>query len=68
MSLPMDNGFFAFLYWLVNTPGLGGLAVIAIVMICLGSFAAALRWILQGGEVDETTVYAYPTPALHDHE
>ncbi len=68
MSLPMDNGIFAFLYWLVNTPGLGGLAVIAIVMICLGSFAAALRWIVLGGEADENTVYAYPTPALHDHK
>ncbi len=68
MSFPMDNSIVAFLYWLVNTPGLGGLAVIAIVFTCLGSFVAALRWILEGGRADETTVYAYPTPALHDHE
>ena len=65
MSFPTDNGIFALLYWLVNTPGIGGLAVIAVVVTSLACFSAALHWIHEGGKADETTVYAYPTPALH---
>jgi len=67
MNFPLDNLFFRFLYWFVNTPGLGGLGVAFIVIVCLGSFAAALRWIARGALADETATYAYPTSAFHDH-
>jgi len=67
MNFPLENPIFRFLYWLVNTPGLGGLVVGLIVMGCLGSFFAALRWIARGAQVDEPITYAYPTSALHDH-
>jgi hypothetical protein len=67
MNFPMDNVILRFLYWFVNTPGLGGLGVVFIVVACLGSFAAALRWIILGAQADESTTYAYPTSAFHDH-
>ena len=67
MNFPLDNPLVRFLYWLVDTPGLGGLAVGLIVMICLSAFAGALRWIARGAQADEPTSYAYPTPALYDH-
>jgi hypothetical protein len=68
MNFPQDNPIFQFLYWLVNTPGLGGVAVVAIVATALGSFAAGLRWVVRGGQADEAITYAYPTSALHDHK
>ena len=68
MTLPPDTPILRFIFWLVNTPGLGGLAVGAIVAGSLASFAAALRWIARGAAVAEGSVYAYPTPALHEHE
>ena len=68
MNFPQDSPIFQFLYWLVNTPGLGGVAVVAVVATALGSFAVALRWIVSGGQVDDPITYAYPTSALHHHE
>jgi hypothetical protein len=56
-----------YIFWLVNTPGVGGAAVSGLVLGSLACFAAALRWIAAGSRVEEATVYAYPTPALlHD--
>jgi hypothetical protein len=66
MNFPLENPVFGFLYWLINTPGLGGLGVGLIVITCLGSFAGALLWIVRGAQADESVVYAYPTSALHD--
>jgi hypothetical protein len=72
MNFPMDEPFFQFVYWLLNTPGLGGVAVGAIVATSLTAYAGALFWIARGGhgdkvgdEVgDEVETYAYPTPSL----
>lgn len=66
MNFP-DNPIFQFLYWLVDTPGLGGLIVGLIVIISVSAFGGALSWIAQGAQADERETYAYPTPALHDH-
>ncbi len=66
MNFP-DNSIFRFLYWLVNTPGLGGLIVGLIVVISVSAFGGALNWIARGAQADELETYAYPTPALHDH-
>ena len=67
MRFPLDNPIFQFFFWLVNTPGLGGLFVSLIVIIWVGAAGSALRWIARGAQADETETYAYPTPALHTH-
>ncbi len=66
MNFP-DNSLFQFFYWLVNTPGLGGLGVGLIVIVSVSGAGSALYWITQGAQADEVETYAYPTPALHDH-
>lgn len=66
MGFP-DNSLFRFFYWLVNTPGLGGLIVGLIVVGSVSGAGSALRWIARGAQADEAETYAYPTPALHDH-
>jgi hypothetical protein len=65
MEIPYEYPIFQFLYALVNTPGLGGIAVFLIASGSISMYAAALRWIHQGGKEDEKDVYSYPTPALH---
>jgi len=67
MNIPPDP-ILQFIYWLINTPGLGGLSVAAIILACLGSFAAVLRWIKAGAQADESATYAYPTSALHHRD
>jgi hypothetical protein len=67
MHFPLDNPFFQFFYWLVDTPGLGGLSVGLIVVIWLIAAGSAVRWIARGALADEPETYAYPTPALHEH-
>lgn len=66
MNFP-DTPIFQALYWVVNTPGLGGLAVGLIVIVSVSAAGSALWWIAQGAQTDEVETYAYPTPALHDH-
>lgn len=66
MNFPMDNPFFQFAYWLVNTPTLGGIAIGMIALVSLAVYALMLRWVLGSDEQDpREPVYAYPTPALH---
>ncbi len=67
MNFP-ENPLFEFLYWLINTPPIGGIAVILVGVGCVLAYGLTLRWIVRGREADETETYAYPTPALHhDH-
>jgi len=66
MNFPLENPIFQFAYWLVNTAGVGGLAVVLIVIISLSAYAGALRWIARGTQANEPEQYAYPTPALHE--
>lgn len=66
MNFP-DTALFSFLYRLINTPGIGGLAVVLVGGGMLLSVGLALRWIVQGGKADEPEAYVYPTPALHQH-
>ncbi len=66
MNFP-DTQFFQFLYWLINTPGVGGVVV---GLLSLGIFIViglTLRWITHVGDIDDNETYAYPTPALHRH-
>jgi len=64
MNFPLDNPFFQFAYWLVNTPSVGGLVVGMVGGLSITAYALTIRWILAG-DPEATDVYAYPTPALH---
>ncbi len=68
MNFPQDSPLFQSLYWLVNTPGLGGTLVVALIATALGSCVAALHWVVRGGQADDPVTYAYPTSALHHPE
>lgn len=68
MNFP-DTLLIKFLYWLINTPGIGGIAVGLLAISITTAVALVLRWISQGANVeDEPETYAYPTPALHHHD
>ena len=66
MAFP-DTAFLGFLYWLINTQGLGGIAVVLLGISIVGSVSLVLRWVVRQDEADAES-YAYPTPALHHLE
>jgi hypothetical protein len=68
MNFP-ESPFFEWLYWLINTPGLGGIIVGLLALFIVVMVFFTLRWIAWGAYADEKSEYAYPTPALlHDDE
>lgn len=67
MNFPMQYPLFQFFYWLVNTAGLGGIAVTIVGGGSVLAYFLTLRWIAQGKNADDAEVYSYPTPALHRH-
>lgn len=67
MEFPQSPLFDA-LYWLINTPPIGGIVVGMMGGGVILIYGLMLRWIAQGREADEQETYAYPTPALHEHE
>lgn len=68
MNFPMQYPIFQFFYWLVNTAGLGEVAVAIVGSGSLLAYFLTLRWIAHGGRTDDPETYAYPTPALHMRE
>jgi hypothetical protein len=68
MNFPLEYAIFRFFYWLVNTPGLGGIAVGVFAGGSLLIYGLTLRWIHNGDMADEPEAYAYPTPTLHVHD
>jgi hypothetical protein len=64
MLFPMENPLFQFLYALVDTPGLGGIAVALVGGGSITAYFFALRWIRNGANADENETYTYPTSAL----
>jgi hypothetical protein len=69
MNIPLDNPIIQFLFWLLHTPGLGGIAVLLVGSGSILAYTLTLRWIKAGGEVGEKETFAYPTPGLvHSHE
>jgi len=68
MNFPMDYPLFRFLYWLINTAGVGGIAVLLVGGGSLTVYALTLHWIRQGAEADEEEVYAFPTSTLLGHD
>jgi len=65
MNFPMEYPLFQFFYWLVNTPGLGGIAVALVGGGSVLAYALTLRWIHKGAQAEEAETYTYPTPGLH---
>lgn len=68
MNFPLEYPLFEFLYWMINTAGLGGLIAIVLGGGSLTAYLLTLRWVKRGAEAEEVQTYAYPTPALLDHE
>jgi hypothetical protein len=65
MNFPMGLPFFQFLYWLVNSPGIGGVLLVLLTGGVVFAFVQVLHWVSQGGQAKENETYSYPTPALH---
>jgi hypothetical protein len=66
MNFPMDTPLFQYFYWLVNTPGLGGVVVSIVAGGSLMAYLWTLRGIVHAGREDAKETYTYPTPALHE--
>jgi len=63
-----ENALLEFVYWLINTPGLGGIVVGLLGVTILTIVSLTLRWIVKGGEADEKEEYVYPTSTLLGHD
>ncbi len=69
MNFPLDNPVMQFLYWLVNTPGIGGVIAMLLGGGSILAYALMLNWIKKGGDIrEDLETYVYPTPALHHEE
>jgi len=69
MNWPMDQPFFQAVYFLVNTAGIGGIAVGLIATFSIVAYALTLRSVVKESDAPEREEYAYPTPTLtHEHE
>ncbi|HZD10932.1 MAG TPA: hypothetical protein VE553_06285, partial [Candidatus Binatia bacterium] len=64
----MDYPLFRFFYWLINTPGLGGILATLLGVSSLTAYLLTLRWIKRGADANERETYAHPTPTLFGHE
>ncbi|MDX1688150.1 MAG: hypothetical protein R3248_09230 [Candidatus Promineifilaceae bacterium] len=65
---PSEFPLFRFMYWLINTAGLGGIAALVLGGGSLTAYFLTLRWIIRGGEADEVQTYTYPTHTLLEHD
>lgn len=70
MDFLLQYPLFRFLYWVINTAGIGGLIAVSLGTGSALSALLTLRWIKRGADADESETYAYPTPTLlgHGHE
>ncbi len=68
MNFPLEYPVFQFLFWFVNTAGVGGVVVALVGLGSLLSYLLVLRWISLAKQEDDASTYTYPTPALHPHE
>ncbi len=65
VNFPNSQPLYQFFYWLVNTPGLGGIVLIVLTFSVVVAAIATFRWIYAGGKGEETETYSYPTPPLY---
>lgn len=66
MNFP-DEPFYRAIYWLINTPGLGGIIALLVGGGAITLYSLTVRWVMRGGAADESDVYTYPTTSLLDH-
>ncbi len=66
MGFPLQYPIFQFFYWLVNTAGVGGIFVVALMGSIGLVYGRVLGWINGGGQAKEKETYTYPTAALHE--
>ncbi|MBI5943650.1 MAG: hypothetical protein HY864_04720 [Chloroflexi bacterium] len=62
MNFPMEKPLFQFFYWLVNTPGLGSVAIALLVGAAVTIFFLTLRWIVSAKNEGEEGL---PFPPQH---
>lgn len=65
MNFPMQYPLFQFFYWLVNTAGLGGIAVAIMGGGSVLAYFLTLRWIARGTPANDAETYSHPPPTLH---
>ncbi len=71
MNFPLEYPIFQFFFWLVNTPGVGGLIVLMVGGGSLLAYGLVFLWISREGGEENTDTFSFPTPALHgegEHE
>ena len=70
MNIP-ESELINWLYWLVDTPTIGGVIVGVIATITVLFYTASIFWVQQDQQdqqVNKLEKYPYPTPALHHEE
>ena len=67
MNFPMEYPVFRFLYWLINTAGIGGIAVTLLIGGLVTTYLLVLRWIVLGAHAAEDEQYTFPTSSLIGH-
>lgn len=63
MNFPLEQPLFRFLYWLINTPGIGAAVVGLLVGGAVLTFSLTLRWILSARQVEQEAL-PYPLDPL----
>lgn len=67
MNFPMENEIFRAIYWVINTAGIGGIAIMLLAGGLVTVFLLTIRWVVLGAKADESEQYVYPTPTLLGH-
>jgi len=68
MNFPLEYGFFRLIYWILNTPGVGGVVALLIGGGIVSLVLLALQWITSAGNVDDDSLYSFPTSTLLEEE
>jgi len=68
MNFPLEYPIFQFFYWLVNTPGVGGMLVIIIGGVCTAGAFFILRWIALAAKIGESETSSFPSPDFHPEQ
>jgi hypothetical protein len=67
MNFPLEYPFFRFVFWFINTAGIGGLFIILLSGGLITAFLMILRWVVMGSRSAESDQFVYPTPTLLGH-
>jgi hypothetical protein len=68
MSFPTQYPIFQFLYWLVNTTGIGGIFVITLAGGMLVAYVRTVIWINRGKQASDRDSFAYPAAAQQNQD